>query len=95
MESPSTIDGGTVLYVADLDRATKTGRTRHVVSGQEVSDFAALAIVKYDSDSGVYLFYCDKNWNSVTDTYHENVDRAIEQAEFEFGSLRFIDVRRE
>lgn len=95
MESPSTIDGGTVLYVADLDRVTKTGRTRHVVSGQEVSDFAALAIVKYDSDSGVYLFYCDKDWNSVTDTYHENVDRAIEQAEFEFGSLRFIDVRRE
>jgi hypothetical protein len=64
-----------------------------MVAGQEVRDFAALALAQYDSDPGVYLLYCDKDWNVVTDTYHDNLDGAIAQAEFEFGPLRFTDVK--
>ncbi len=95
MAPPSTINGATVLCVSDVSRAASTGRTRHVVGSQEASDFAALAIVKYDVDPGVYLFYCDEDWNAITDTYHENIEDAIKQAAFEFGPLEFIDVLHE
>jgi hypothetical protein len=89
---PSLIDGARVLKFADLSSATSTHKTRHVVAGREVSDFAGLALTKYESDPGVYLLYCDEEWNVVTDTYHETLERAMSQAEFEFGSLTFMDV---
>jgi hypothetical protein len=91
--APSTLDGATVLKVADVSHATATGQTRHTVAGHEVSGFAALALAQYDLDPGVYLLYCDKDWNVVTDTYHDNLEGAIAQAEFEFGSLQFTDVK--
>jgi hypothetical protein len=88
---PPVIDGAQVLKIADLSQARPTHATRHVVKGQEVGDFAGLALARYDEQSGVYLFYCDRNWKTVTDTYHETLELAIAQAEFEFGSLTFID----
>ena len=45
---------------------------------------AMLRIVKY-GDSGVYLYYCDEAGGEYTDTWHETIARAIEQAEFEFN----------
>jgi hypothetical protein len=40
----------------------------------------------------VYLFHCDADWNTVTDTYHDTLEQALSQAEFEFGTLTFTDV---
>jgi hypothetical protein len=37
----------------------------------------------------VYLFYCDPSWNVITDTWHQDVAAAIDQANFEFGLLHF------
>jgi hypothetical protein len=71
-----------------------TGRTRHVVNGEDAAGFAALAIAKYDSDPGFYLFYCDGEWRVVTDTYHDTVEAAITQAEFEYGALTFEEPPR-
>lgn len=45
----------------------------------------ALSIVQYNDDSGYYLFYLDKDGIEQTDTYHEHLYLAFEQAEFEFG----------
>ena len=89
---PQAIDNATILRVADLSGATATGATRHTVDGQVVNQFAALAITQYKSDSGVYLFYCDIDWNPVTDTYHGDIEGAIAQAELEFGPLEFIEI---
>ena len=50
-----------------------------------------MALAKYSADPGLYLFYCDADWNIVTDTYHATMDEAIAQAEFEFGSVAFVD----
>lgn len=87
---PETLDGARVLQFASLSLSQPTGRTQHVVDGVEVSQFAALAIAKYDDEpSGVYLFYCDRNWNVVTDTFHKDVSAAVGQANFEFGLLHF------
>jgi hypothetical protein len=87
---PVFLDNARVLQFASLARSQPTGKTRHVVGGVEDRDFAALAITRYDDDpQGVYLFYCDRSWRVVTDTWHEDVGAAIRQANFEFGLLKF------
>jgi hypothetical protein len=89
---PPAIDNAEVIYVADLTSATATGKTRHTVDDQVVDEFAAVAIARYRNDVGVYLFYCDADWNPVTDTYHDDIDGAIAQAEYEFGPIAFVQV---
>ena len=78
--------------MASLSRSRPTGKTRHVADGVEVGDFAAVAIARYESGSGVHLFYCDADWNVVTDTEHASVGAAVAQANFEFGLLPFREV---
>lgn len=86
---PRLLDGARVLETASLRGSTPTGRTRHVVNGAEITDFATLAIAAYDRNPGVYLFYCDDTWRVVTDTLHDSVEAARAQAELEFGPLTF------
>jgi hypothetical protein len=47
---------------------------------------AALAICR-DAEGGFYLFGCDAEWNTVTDTWHESVEDAQHQAEFEHAGV--------
>ena len=55
---------------------------------QEVEIFdtriEGLAICKYDTDPGYYLFYCDHNWETVTDLYFDSIEQAKEGAVYEF-----------
>ena len=48
---------------------------------------AALAICQYEGDSQYYLFYCDDEWNVRTDTCHQSLDDAKDQAEFEYEGV--------
>jgi hypothetical protein len=89
---PRSIDGATVIRIADLSGVTVTGRTTHLVGGEQAVGFAALAIVRYEPDPGYYLFYCDDCWATVTDTYHDTIEGAVEQARFEFTNVEFVDV---
>jgi hypothetical protein len=89
--TPLTIDGATVDRVASLSATPSLGRTRHIVKGEEVREFACLAIAHYPDAPGFYLFYCDENWHVVTDTFHDTLEGAISQAEFEFGAISFVD----
>jgi hypothetical protein len=91
-DCPSTLDGAAVICVADLTESAPTGRTRHSVAGLEVGGFASLAIAKYPQDSGFYLFYCDAEWAVITDTYHDSVTKAVDQAEFEFSGVQFTEL---
>ncbi|MFB7877595.1 hypothetical protein ACFC06_20295 [Nocardia sp. NPDC056064] len=88
---PVLIDGARVLRVADISALVPTGRTRHIVFGAFVDRFDRLAIARYDGADGFYLFYCDAEWNCITDTYHDDVASAIRQAEFEYGAVSFVD----
>jgi hypothetical protein len=47
---PEFLDGARVLQFANLSRSQPTGGTRHVVDGVEVSQFAALAVARYDDE---------------------------------------------
>jgi hypothetical protein len=37
--------------------------------------------------SAYYLFGCDAEWNTVTDTWHKTLEEALEQAEFEYEGV--------
>jgi hypothetical protein len=63
-----------------------TGRTRHVVGGELAPTPAELRIAQYEGDPGYYLFYCDEAGAEITDTYHDSLEEAIAQAEWEFGT---------
>jgi hypothetical protein len=62
-----------------------TGKTRHLHGDEPLPPPNELRIVQYSSDPGYYLFYCDESGIEMTDTYHDSVKEAMDQAEFEFG----------
>ena len=85
------IDGARVLKAARLDGTRATGVTRHFRDGTLQTDFTRLALVQYDDDHGVYLFYCDDAWNCLTDTFHSDIADAERQAAAEFEGVSFAD----
>jgi hypothetical protein len=48
---------------------------------------AGIAICRDEGESCFHLFYCDSSWRPVTDTWHETLDAARAQAEFEFAGV--------
>jgi len=79
------IDGASIIKYLVLDgKHVQTGSTRHFVDGQLLQEIYGLAICKCDDEAGFYLFYCDENWNTLTDTYHDSLAEAERQAEYEF-----------
>ena len=74
------------IYLKDSKKSfVATGNTTHYDGNKILPQPFALNIVKYDGDSGFYLFYLDESGKEQTDTYHESIEDAFKQAEFEFG----------
>jgi hypothetical protein len=81
----SSIDGARVICFTPIDRRHRfTGACRQVVEGELMGPMAGLAICQYRGDDGFYLFGCDAQWNTVTDTWHATLEEAKDQAEFEY-----------
>ena len=86
--APKEIGGAKVLMFSYIDARHKhTGACRQIVGGELMGPARALAICQYVGDQAYYLFGCDENWNSVTDTWHESIDDAKRQAEFEYAGV--------
>jgi hypothetical protein len=82
---PSTIGGATVVCYTPIDsRHRHTGNTKQIVGGVVLGPASGLAICQFSGDSAFYLFGCDREWNSLSDTWHETLEDAKEQAEFEY-----------
>ncbi len=62
-----------------------TGNTRHFRDGQLLPLPSRLLIVKIPDSQGYYLLYLDKDGEEMTDTYHDSVEDAMGQAEWEFN----------
>ena len=91
--APKELDGAKVLrYAVVSDDVEPTGTTRHLARGVELGPAAALAIANYEGRHGVYLFYLDEHGEVVTDTFHDSVEKALDQAAFEYRGLRWSDV---
>jgi hypothetical protein len=82
---PDSIDSAKIILYTDIDnRHIKTDNTKHIVAGQAITEISGLTICKYDDTDGYYLFYCDENWKVLNDTFHDTLELAKQQAEFEF-----------
>ena len=72
------------LYVVSLAGHAATGFTVHRRGDETLPKPSALAIRQLGSDPGYYVFYLDHEGEEMTDTYHETIDAAFEQAKAEF-----------
>jgi hypothetical protein len=76
-----------VLYTAIDERHSPTGRASLSVAGATGGPVAGLAICKDIGEAAYYLFYCDEDWDPLTDSWHETLDGAKDQAEREFEGV--------
>jgi hypothetical protein len=65
-------------------RHQPTGKTRHYHGAMPIPAPAELLIVRYPDDSGFYLLHFDEKGNELTDTYHDTLEDAQTQADWEF-----------
>ena len=86
--APSEVGGARVILWSAIDsRHRPTGACRHIVGGEVPAPFRGLAICQYEGEDTYFLFYCDEKWEAVNDGWHESVDEAKSQAEFEFEGV--------
>lgn len=84
---PLFLEGMPVVAYTRIDeRHRPTGNCRHLANGNLVGAATGLAICR-DADGGFYLFGCDADWNTVTDTWHDSVEDALHQATFEYEGV--------
>jgi hypothetical protein len=69
-------------------RHRRTGNTRHYGPPGELPPPVELQIVRYSDALGYYLFYMNEEGVEQSDTWHETMDGAMDQAEFEFKVRR-------
>ena len=85
---PAVIGGYKVVCYASIDSSHRfTGKTKQIVRGELMGAMSGLAICKPDKTDEFYLFGCDSKWNVVTDTWHQSLSEAMEQAEFEYEGV--------
>jgi len=86
---PNELDGAKVLEVAIVDiHVVPTGNTPHRVDDIILDPAYVLAICQYENDDQVYyLFYCNEQWEVLTDGWHQSIESAKEQAEFEYEGI--------
>lgn len=86
--APAVIGGFKVICYTSIDsRHRFTGKTKQIVRGELMGAMSGLAICQPDKTDAVYLFGCDTDWNVVTDTWHQSLDEAKEQAEYEYEGV--------
>jgi len=66
------------------DRHRPTRNCRQIVAGELQGPASGLAIYWNEAEKAYYLYGCDKEWNTVSDTWHKTLKEALEQAEFEY-----------
>ena len=63
-----------------------TGKTKHFIGKEELASPVKLQIAQYPNGRGFYLFYLNTNDEIMTDTYHDTIEGAMEQSEWEFNT---------
>ena len=88
IQPPEPIGGARLVRWSVIDgRHRPTGNCRQIVGGELQGAAAGLAICQYEGEEAYYLFGCDAEWNTVTDTWHESLEEALNQAEFEYEGV--------
>ena len=71
--------------VALLSQHRETGFTRHYRGNVRLGKPARLQIASFENVDGFYLYYLDEHGQEQSDTYHDSINDAMEQARSEFG----------
>jgi len=70
------------------ERHSRPGHTEHSLCNDQgkksFAPFSSLVIAQYPGDAGYFLLYLCEN-SQVADTWHQTLDDAFHQAEFEFN----------
>ena len=86
--APEFIGGSPVVMYSQIDdRHRPTAACRHIVGGIQQNQFASIAICQFVEGRGFYLFYCNEDWDPITDTFHLSLSDALHQAEFEYEGI--------
>jgi hypothetical protein len=84
---PDRIAEAPVVSYAVIDRECRaTANCRHWQGDQLLGPAAGLLICR--SGDAFFLYACNERWEPETDTWHETVEDAKEQAEFEYQGIR-------
>ena len=80
------MSGYRILRQLTLGPSTEaTGKTRHFSGGGLFRIPAELQVVELPGSPGYYLLYFDDSGREMTDTFHDSVEQAVAQAEWEFN----------
>jgi hypothetical protein len=82
MERPSQLDGANVLYFCRLDERVRPSG-RHTINLEDGVLYAPAyaAVCQYKGREDVYRFYCDDQWQVVTDMNYSSVEEAVADIE--------------
>ncbi len=88
-ECPKEIGGANVIAFAIVKpENTQTGNTVQIAAGETKGAATAMIIAQYDNDSSYYVFGCyNQEWATETDTWHEDLQDAVEQLDWEYENL--------
>ena len=74
-----------VLKSVNINKKISSRKTVHKIGDEILEIPSKLQIVQYKNDSGFYLLYLNSKSQEITDTYHENLQMALDQAKWEFN----------
>lgn len=75
-----------ITYALTDPRQEPRGGWAEFVRGERFAP-AGLAICRDSKGGGFYLFGCDADWNAVTDSWHQTLEDALDQAEYEHPDI--------
>jgi len=82
------IEGAKVILWTPIDsRHRATGACRHFHDGQLAGNASWLAICRYDEVEACYLFRYHADSDRYSDTFHDSIEEAKQQAEFEYEGV--------
>lgn len=88
-DCPEQLGGATVVAYAIVGKSnTHTKNTEQIVSGKVMGAARAMVIAQSEGDSGYYVFGSyTQDWASETDTWHEDLESAVDQLDWEYQGL--------
>lgn len=72
---PKLIGEAKTLFISKSDISFDT-----VIREDKTITIEFISVCQYNSEEGCYLFGCDKDFNTHTDFYYDDVEEALEDA---------------
>jgi hypothetical protein len=74
---PQFLDGAKVLRYCILDEGVSPTGSHTIHIGDELFTPSAAAVCQYAGNSKFYVFYCDGEWDVVTDMDYDSLNEAV------------------